>query len=93
MKLIDTKTSRTGDRLSVTATFRDRMRRPARVRVVYEPVPDGALPEPVIEGDAAEVSNTLGVLAEIAWANGWRPAGLGVMIDHMIKNFKLPRES
>jgi hypothetical protein len=92
MKRLGSQTKRTGDNLKVMATFRDRMRRQGHVRVVCESVEPGALVDTtVIEGDAADVSDTLAALAEIAWENGWRPRGLDVVLGHMVKVFKLPK--
>ena len=93
MKKLSHKVSRVGDVVTVEAAWRTRMRVPAKVEIhkgKSEELSMG-LQHVLLSGDAAEVNDILNGIAEIAWENGWRPAGLGATLEAIVKGFKIPK--
>ncbi len=41
-------------------------------------------------GDVKDVKGTLDGIAEIAWAQGWRPRGLAATLARQVETFKIP---
>ena len=77
MKTNTWKEDRKGNRTTkIVATWVDRMRRPGGVAILMSKVRPVLEHTLLIEGDVAEVNDTLNNIADIAWARGWRPAGL-----------------
>lgn len=89
MKKLQHNVSRTGDHVKVNAAWVSKMRTPVAVRIVDEKqaIHSDSL---LLEGDAGEVQTTLNGLAEIAWDMGWRPEGLGAILAHIVKVYKIP---
>jgi hypothetical protein len=90
MKLIEHEVERTGEKVRLKASFRDRFRQPATVSVRAERAESPTM-RVVHEGDAKEVFDTMAAFAEIAWGMGWRPAGLGPTLAAVVDRFKLPK--
>jgi len=44
----------------------------------------------LITGDVKDVTGTLNAIAEIAWAQGWRPRGLAATLARQVEAFKIP---
>jgi hypothetical protein len=80
-----------GGKVKLEARWQEKMRRPASVNVTFGPLenPDFS-PQPLMTGDAKEVSEILHALAEMAWANGWRPRGFSGSLAAFAQNYRLP---
>jgi hypothetical protein len=90
MKKIQSNVQRTGDHVRVTAAWQTRMRTPATVEIQtgkQQLASEGLL----IEGEAADVRDTLAGLAELAWDMGWRPLGLDHVLGHVVRAYELPK--
>lgn len=92
MKLSGYSSERTGDQVKITGTFRDAMRNPAGVKVVFEKGAEN--PSPIIaSGNVRDVHGAIFAFADIAWGLGWRPRGLMGATARLIETYKLPPES
>lgn len=88
MKLTGQNVVRNGEHVVVTATFQNKWRKPSSVKVVVDDsVPDTT----VIQGDVKETIEVLHCLAEIAWNQGWRPAGLVGHIAAVVEKHQIPK--
>jgi hypothetical protein len=92
MKILKHKYTRTGDNVTLEASWRDNLKRPCSVRVQASKDVQGNQYElsEILSGDVREVDGILEGLAEIAWDRGWRPRGLVGFIANHLQNFKLP---
>jgi hypothetical protein len=90
MKIIHHHIDRKGDHLKITGPAVDRLRRPGKIEVTtvkdVRPGTEGV----IIEGDAADVTDTMFALANIAWNMGWRPAGLTEALTGTLRDLKTP---
>lgn len=92
MKLRSHKTARRGDKITHSAVWVDKMKRPAAVRLVLEKGNDVDSDQPLVEGDITDVNGVLYGLADIAWSNGWRPRGLIGKLATEIEKYIIPKE-
>jgi len=76
---------RQGDKIELSAIFRDKMRRPAGVKLSK-----ATEPGIVYKGEVVEGMGMLFGLAEIAWDAGWRPRGLSEKIAGAMSMHKIP---
>lgn len=90
MKLLSHSMDRKGDKITVSGRWHDRFRRPVRVRVLVEEIPEGADPGAFLTGDVKDVDGIVQGIAEMAWAGGWRPRGLDAALAHVVRMFKIP---
>ncbi len=91
MKKLMHAVERAGNNSKVLAQWRTRMRTPATVQITDDR-PSTSHPSTLIEGDSAEVFDTLSGIAEIAWDMGWRPAGLDAVVAGVVKSYKIPKD-
>jgi len=87
MKLLAQNVERKGDTVRVSGTFANKWRKPATVTISV----DDNTNDVIMEGDVKETMETLHCIAEIAWNNGWRPAGLGHYLTACIQKFTIPK--
>lgn len=88
MKLLDHRIERKSNNIiHVYATCRDRFRKPAHLKVTFEEC-DTAGEQLVMSGDVMEYGHVINSLGEIAWAAGWRPAGLVQGLTSFLQTFK-----
>lgn len=66
------------------------MRQSANVKVVLTQGESVAPNDTVIEGEIRDVTTALASLAEIAWAQGWRPRALSGTLARVVETFKIP---
>ena len=89
MKKLSHDVERVGSSTKVQAQWRTRMRTPGAVEITKDQ-PSTMKTTTLIEGDSAEVFDTLSGIAEIAWSMGWRPAGLETVVSAVVKSYKIP---
>ena len=93
MKLLAHSKSRSQDNLTIRAHLRDRFRLPAALKLSIVGEEQAALDSVLMRGDIRDVTGSINAVAEIAWANGWRPRGLMASVARQIETFKeLPLE-
>ena len=90
MKLREHLADRKLDVLTIQSKFTDHMRRPRSVKLVLQPVEAGSMDNVLISGDIKDVKGTIDGIAEIAWAQGWRPRGLAGILARQVETFKIP---
>lgn len=90
MKLLTQSVKRTGDNVTVNATWKTQDRRKAQVKIKRTIPEPGAFDEAMMTGDVKEVHGVLFGLAEIAWNMGWRPAGFIERIAGAVAAHKIP---
>ncbi len=93
MKLKSHSVKRSGDIVTIDATWTARNRKSAAVWLGLLKGTDGAdvaeaeSSKPLIQGDVIAVNGILNGIADIAWSNGWRPVGLEASLVMLIRNF------
>ena len=93
MKLLAHSKERRQDVLTIKAKARDRMRRPAGLKLSVTGEGEAALDNVMMSGNVLDVTGAMNAVAEIAWANGWRPRGLMASVASMIERFvEMPLE-
>ena len=88
MKLTVQSVERAHDTVTINANFVDKWRKPAFVKIVLDPE---GVDNTLLTGDIKESMDTLHCIAEIAWNNGWRPAGLAGHLQRVIEIHKIPK--
>lgn len=91
MKLRKSHTTREGPRTKVYATFTNRFRVPASLEIKWNTEAYEAT-KPILDDDTVEVAGLLNGLAEIAWANGWRPRGLAGTLVRVVETYREPSD-
>ena len=86
MKLTSHKTTRTGDKVTVEATWISRFKKPLQVTVAPRVDAPGVVP--LMEGDVLDVHGFLFGCAAIAWSLGWRPAGFLKAMSTWVADYK-----
>jgi hypothetical protein len=76
MKLHNAQKIVKGDKVKYEGQWRDQMRQPAEVRITINKGEAKGDPQVFLEGSAYDTGKVLNALADLAWKNGWRPAGL-----------------
>lgn len=95
MKLLKhTAEKRGSSDVVIRASWRDHMRRPARVSMTFGPLESGSVNEPelLVEGDTKQVTDILFAVAEMAWGMGWRPRGFPGALAQFALGYKIPPE-
>lgn len=91
MKLKQYKAERRGDRLSLSGSWIDEMKRPASVSFdIKRGAAASEGEEVIVDAAVADVDSVLSELAEVAWERGWRPRGLMGTVASFIQKYKLP---
>ncbi len=88
MKLLAHSKERRQDVLTIKCRLRDHFRRPAGLKLSIVAEEQAELDDVLMSGDIRDVVGSINAVAEIAWANGWRPRGLMATVAAMIANFK-----
>ena len=91
-KLKSHNVDRQGDRMTVSAVWANRFKRPQHIDITRRDHDNNPAPSPILQGDVKDVQGILNGLAEIAWENGWRPANLAGRITHAVLTHKIPKE-
>lgn len=95
MKLLKHTAERRGNsEVVIKATWRDHMRRPAKVTMTFGPLENSNEPgqQTLVEGDVKQVTDTLFAVAEMAWGMGWRPRGFPGALAQYALAYKIPPE-
>jgi len=90
MKMKNGKLVREGDKTTVYGTFKDRMRRPANVKLDVRYGPELEPDDKIYTGPSDETADVLFCLADIAWSAGWRPRGLMGKAAQLIETYHIP---
>lgn len=82
-----------GNKSALSLVTTDRLKRPVRIKITVEPVEIiTAFEEPSAVMDHAELSELMGIFAEIAWTQfKWRPRALAATVAHLVNSFKIPK--
>ena len=93
MKRIEHEVERTADRVTIKATWADKMRNRRNVTVTIGSTEDqrASIVPAMITGDVRDVSGVINGIAQIAWDQGWRPRGLGATLAAVVERFKEPK--
>lgn len=93
MKRIEHEVERTADRVTIKAVWADKMRNRRNVTVSISAAQDQrtSIVPAMLTGDVRDVSGVLNGIAQIAWDQGWRPAGLGATLAAVVERFKEPK--
>jgi hypothetical protein len=91
MKLWNVQLKKRGTKTTILGTCRDKFKMPAKLTVSLSPIEEacGYSESTIMHGDSSMVMKTLCALAEIAWAAGWRPAGLEDSVVKLIRAHKV----
>lgn len=91
MKLWNVQLKKKGTKTTLLGTCRDKFKMPAKLTISLSPIEDacGYQESQIMHGDSAVVMKTLSALAEIAWAAGWRPAGLEEALVSQVRSHKV----
>lgn len=81
---------RRGDKAKLVGHFISTFKRPQELKITLGNDIDltGPSSGSIMEGSTGDVGNVLNGLAQVAWDNGWRPAGLGAYLGAAVAAFK-----
>lgn len=84
--------SKARGKMLLETKFVGQTRMPRRVKISNTLLEDGdEAYQATLEGNPGEVFGILNALAEVAWANGWRPEGLAGRLLQTLQEFKARR--
>jgi hypothetical protein len=79
-----------GNKLRVKGRWQNRMRQDASVSIERDVLPQGSdVTSVLLEGDSAEVFDTLAGIAMVAWNLGWRPPGLLGKVAQTVQDYRV----